>query len=444
MGQDAASPFTEVRLLGPVELGHQDGSSTAIGSRLERTLLAALAANAGLVVPTDTLVEALWGSSPPATARHALHVHASALRRLLGLRPSPLEARPSGYVLMLGPGQLDTERFEALAARGRAELASNQAPRAAEVLEAALAVWRGPALADVPYERVAETEVARLEETRRTTEEDRLEAELAAGHNERAAAMAEALVAAEPLRERRWGQLMLALYRCGRQAEALGRFILVRDMLRDQVGVDTPVTHFTRRGTCALAYQVLGDGPVDLVFITGFTGHLEVRWEDPDLSRLYRRLAAASRLVLLDKRGTGMSDRTEGYPPLPQHVDDVLAVMDAVGCRRAALFGVMDGGAIALLTAVAHPDRVVGVATYATTAVLSAQHHPPGVTREARATLQDDRAIDPGNARFLADRIPHARLALLAGEDTVLWAGDVDAIAAEIEAWLPTLAGRVG
>jgi dienelactone hydrolase len=139
-----------------------------------------------------------------------------------------------------------------------------------------------------------------------------------------------------------------------------------------------------------------------------------------------------------------MSDRTEGYPPLPQHVDDVLAVMDAVGCRRAALFGVMDGGAIALLTAVAHPDRVVGVATYATTAVLSAQHHPPGVTREARATLQDDRAIDPGNARFLADRIPHARLALLAGEDTVLWAGDVDAIAAEIEAWLPTLVGRVG
>src|SRR6266511_364798 len=360
MGQDASSPFTEVRLLGPVELGHQDGSSTAIGSRLERTLLAALAANAGLVVPTDTLVEALWGSSPPATARHALHVHASALRRLLGLRPSPLEARPSGYVLMLGPGQLDTERFEALAARGRAELASNQAPRAAEVLEAALAVWRGPATAGGP------------------------------------------------------------------------------------VGVDTPVTHFTRRGTCALAYQVLGDGPVDLVFITGFTGHLEVRWEDPDLSRLYRRLAAASRLVLLDKRGTGMSDRTEGYPPLPQHVDDVLAVMDAVGCRRAALFGVMDGGAIALLTAVAHPDRVVGVATYATTAVLSAQHHPPGVTREARATLQDDRAIDPGNARFLADRIPHARLALLAGEDTVLWAGDVDAIAAEIEAWLPTLAGRVG
>jgi len=546
MGQDAASPFTEVRLLGPVELGHQDGSSTAIGSRLERTLLAALAANAGLVVPTDALIEALWGSSPPATARHALHVHASALRRLLGLRPSPLEARPSGYVLMLGPGQLDTERFEALAARGRAELASNQAPRAVQLLEAALAVWRGPALADVPYERVAETEVARLEETRRTTEEVRVDAELAAGHNERAAAMAEALVAAEPLRERRWGQLMLALYRCGRQAEALGRFILVRDMLRDQlgvdpgpelqelhlkvlthdpdlarlpaapggpVGVDTPVTHFTRRGTCALAYQVLGDGPVDLVFIPGFTGHLEVRWEDPDLSRLYRRLAAASRLVLLDKRGTGMSDRTEGYPPLPQHVDDVLAVMDAVGSRRAALFGVMDGGAIALLTAVAHPDRVIGVATYATTAVLSAQQHPPGVTREARATLQtvvsqqldveevlplwapsrvgdaafsrwltrymrmgagvggaaeiarrwlemdlravlpdvaaptlvlhrrDDRAIDPGNARFLADRIPHARLALLAGEDTILWAGDVDAIAAEIEAWLPTLVG---
>jgi DNA-binding SARP family transcriptional activator len=566
MGQDAPSPFAEVRLLGPVELGRQDGSSTAVGSRLERTLLAALAVNAGLVVSTDALVEALWGSSPPASARHALHVHASSLRRRLGLRPSPLEARPSGYVLRLGPDQLDTERFEALAATGRAELASDQPLRAAEILEAALTVWRGPALADVPWERVAETEVARLEESRRATEEDRLDAELAAGRSERAAAMAEALVAAEPLRERRWGQLMLALYRGGRQADALGRYVLVRDLLREQLGVDpgpalqelhrrvltqdpeldaarpvpnvsavteTPVTQFARRGTCALAYQVLGDGPADLVFIPGFTGHLEVRWEDPGLSRLFRRLAASSRLVLLDKRGTGMSDRGGGYPPLPQHVDDVLAVMDAVGSRRAALFGVLDGAAIALLTAVAHPDRVAGVATYAAVAALDAtrssltggqplrylsppDHPAPGVTPEARATLEtvvsrqldadevlplwapsrvgdaafsrwltrylrmgagvggaaeiarrwleldlratlpdvaaptlvlhrrDDRAIDPDNARFLAEQIPNARLALLPGEDTILWAGDVDAIAAEVQAWLRTLPGVWG
>jgi pimeloyl-ACP methyl ester carboxylesterase len=274
---------------------------------------------------------------------------------------------------------------------------------------------------------------------------------------------------------------------------------------------DMPVTRFTRRGGSALAYQVLGEGPIDLVFIPGFTGHLEIRWEDPTLSRLFQRLAAGCRLVLLDKRGTGMSDREGGYPPLPEHVDDLIAVMDAVGSRRAALFGVVDGGAIALLTAVAHPDRVAGVATYATAPVLSASDYPPGVTRDQLATLQTllsrlldvdevlplwapsrvgdaafsrwftrymrmgagvggaaeivrrlleidlrtslpevaaptlvlhrrgDRAISAGNASYLAEHIPNAQLVLLPGEDTVLWAGDVDSIAAAIEAWLPTL-----
>ena len=548
MSQAASSPFAEVRLLGPVELGRRDGSSAAVGSGLERTLLAALAVNAGLVVSTGDLIDGLWESGPPPTARHALQVHVSSLRHRLGVSPSPLEARPSGYVLKLDPGQLDTERFESLAATGRAELASNQPARAADVLEAALAVWRGPALADVSGDRLTGTEMARLSEARRATEEDRLDAELAAGRSDRAAAMAEALAAAEPFRERRWGQLMLALYRSGRQAEALRRFILVGDLLRDELGVDPspalrdlhrrmlthapdlelaglpaspggpagddpPVTRFTRRGGSALAYQVLGDGPIDLVFLPGFTGHLEIRWEDPTLSRLFRRLAASSRLVLLDKRGTGMSDRAGGFPPLPEHVDDLLAVMDAVGSRRAALFGVLDGGAIALLCAVAHPDRVAGVATYATAPVLSASDYPPGATPDQLATLQTllsrlldvdevlplwapsrvgdaafsrwltrymrmgagvggaveivqrmletdlravlpevavptlvlhrrgDRAISAGNASYLADHIPGARLVLLPGDDTVLWAGDVDAIAAAIEPWLGGLSG---
>jgi DNA-binding SARP family transcriptional activator/pimeloyl-ACP methyl ester carboxylesterase len=546
MRQTAAAPFAEVRLLGPVELGRRDGSAAAVGSRLERTLLAALAVNAGLVVPADVLVDALWPSRPPPTARHALQVHVSSLRRRLAASPSPLEARPSGYVLKLDPGQLDTERFESLAATGRAELASGHAVRAAEVLAAALAVWRGPAMADVPQDRLTEAEAARLEEARRATEEDLVDAELAAGRSGRAAELAEALAAAEPLRERRWGQLLLALYRCGRQAEALRRFVAVRDLLRDELGVDpgpalrelhrrvlahdpalahppaapaptaeaaTPVTRFTRRAGSALAYQVLGDGPVDLLFIPGFTGHLEVRWEDPSLSRLYRRLAASCRLVLLDKRGTGMSDRAGGYPPLPEHVDDLLAVMDAVGSGRAALFGVLDGGAIALLAAVEHPDRVAGVATYATAPVLSASDYPPGVTREQLATLQTllsrlldveevmplwapsrvgdaafsrwltrymrmgagvggaaeivrrlletdlrealpkvsvptlvlhrrgDRAIGAGNASYLAERVPGAELVLLPGDDTILWAGDVDAVAAAIEPWLRRLAG---
>lgn len=149
-----------------------------------------------------------------------------------------------------------------------------------------------------------------------------------------------------------------------------------------------------------------------------------------------------------------MSDRAGGYPPLADHVDDVLAVMDAVGSTRAALFGVLDGCAIALLTAVNHPDRVAGVVTYATSAVLGAADYPPGLTPEQLATLQTllnrsldvdevlpawapSRVGDDGFARWLT-RSVRATLNLLPGDDTVLWAGNVDAIAASVESWLKT------
>ena len=331
MSQAASSPFAEVRLLGPVELGRRDGSSAGVGSGLERTLLAALAVNAGLVVSTGDLLDGLWGSALPPTARHALQVHASSLRHRLGVSPSPLEARPSGYVLKLDPGQLDTERFEALAATGRAELASSQPALAVHALEAALAVWRGPALADVAADRLTGTEVARLgrppghragparRRAGRRPQRPR-------GRHGRGAGRRRA-VPGTPV-----GPVYAGPYRSGRQAEALRRFVLVGDLLRDELGVDPspalrdlhrkilthdpgleltslpappggpggadpPVTRFTRRGGSALAYQVLGDGPIDLVFLPGFTGHLEIRWEEPTLSHLFRRLAASSRLV---------------------------------------------------------------------------------------------------------------------------------------------------
>jgi pimeloyl-ACP methyl ester carboxylesterase len=389
--------------------------------------------------------------------------------------------------------------------------------------------------------------VTRLEEARRSAEEDRIDAELAAGHSELAAALSRALIDEEPFRERRWCQSMLALYRCGRQAEALDMFAQARSLFRNDLGAEPgpamrtlqqrvlahdpilampigaedrtrprgpiPVTRFARNAGCALAYQVLGDGPPDLVFIPGFTGHLEVRWEDPSLSRLYRRLAERCRLILLDKRGTGMSDRTGGFPPLADHVSDVLCVMDAVGSARAALFGVLDGGSIALLAAAAHPDRVIGVVTYAAIPALAAPDYPHAATpiqvetlatvvndlldvdrvlplwapsrvsdpaftewftrymrmgagvggaadivrrllesdirealpRVSAPTLvlhrRDDRAVDVANARYLAQTVPMAELVLLPGEDTVLWAGDVDAVAAAIEAWLPATGG---
>jgi DNA-binding SARP family transcriptional activator/pimeloyl-ACP methyl ester carboxylesterase len=391
-------------LLGPVDVV-VDGRPVALRSRYARTMLAVLAVRAGQVVPADVLIEALWGRDAPRTARHALHVHASALRRLVGGGPGPsIVGRPGGYVLQVGPGQLDIDRFEEMAGRARAELSSGAVDAARALLGDALALWRGPALADVPWERFADGEVRRWDELRHAAQEDLVDAELAAGRHAEVAGDVERLVGDQPFRERRWGQLMVALYRSGRQADALDRYRQVRTLLGEELGIppsstlqdleamilrqddalairagasagagagaepDVPVTRFARGPAGRLAYQVLDggpDGPDDLVFLPGFGGNVEIRWEEPNLSRLYRRLARSRRLVLLDRRGTGLSDRDTGVPPIEDQVDDVLAVMEAAGVERAALFGVMDGGALALLVAARHPQRVRAVATYA-------------------------------------------------------------------------------
>ena len=106
-----------------------------------------------------------------------------------------------------------------------------------------------------------------------------------------------------------------------------------------------------------VAYQVVGEGPVDLIFIPSAFSHVETNWEEPSVARFFRRLASFSRLVMFDKRGTGMSDRVEGVPTLDERIDDVRAVMEAVGSERAALFGASEGGSIAALFAATIPRR---------------------------------------------------------------------------------------
>jgi pimeloyl-ACP methyl ester carboxylesterase len=117
-----------------------------------------------------------------------------------------------------------------------------------------------------------------------------------------------------------------------------------------------PATHYVRSGDCHLAYQAVGDGPVDLLYIGGGWGHLEARWEWPESARMLRRLASFSRLICFDKRGTGLSDRVAGFPDLETRMDDVGAVMDAVGSERAALLGFSEGGPMSL-TRLARPRR---------------------------------------------------------------------------------------
>lgn len=125
-----------------------------------------------------------------------------------------------------------------------------------------------------------------------------------------------------------------------------------------------PETKYTQSGNIAIAYQVLGAGPVDLLLVPGFVSHLEQAWEDPSYSRFLRRLAEFSRLILFDKRGTGLSDRVAGIPILEERMDDVRAVMNATGSRRAALFGVSEGGAMSILFAATYPERVSALVLY--------------------------------------------------------------------------------
>jgi DNA-binding SARP family transcriptional activator len=232
----------EFRLLGPLEVW-RDGRQLKVGGAKPRALLAVLLLRAGRVVSTDRLIDVLWGEHPPEGAVNALQAHVSALRRALEPEPGQSDAeqvlitRAPGYVLPLASHDLDLVRFEQLIAQARAAIA--QDPRlAVERFSEALGLWRGPALADVGYESFAIGDVARLEEMRLSAVEDRLECELALGRHAEAAAELEGLVAEHPLRERLTGQLMLALYRCGRQADASRVFQSTRRALVDELGME--------------------------------------------------------------------------------------------------------------------------------------------------------------------------------------------------------------
>ena len=230
----AGTPELEVRLLGPIEV-ERGGETVALGGQKPRTLFAALALEPGRVVSVDRLVEALWPGDPPETAAHAVQVYVSQLRKALG---PVLATRAPGYVLELEPERVDAHRFARLAQEGRAALEGGEAEAAEVALREALALWRGPALADFLYEPFAQTHIARLEELRTVVVEERIEADLALGRHVELVSELEALVQAEPLRERPRAQLMLALYRSGRQADALAAYRNARDTLVEELGID--------------------------------------------------------------------------------------------------------------------------------------------------------------------------------------------------------------
>ena len=226
----------EFRLLGPVEV-LRDGRPIALGGAKPRALFAVLLLHANEVVSRDRLIDALWGERPPGTADHSLDVQVSRLRK--AFEPDELlHTRPGGYVLQVEPEQIDVRRFERLLEEGRRANAAGQPAEALEVLEAALALWRGNALSDLEYETFARGEINRLEELRLVAIEERTDAELALGRHDTLIPELEALTAKHPLRERLRGQLMLALHRAGRQAEALRVYSDARTRLVDELGIE--------------------------------------------------------------------------------------------------------------------------------------------------------------------------------------------------------------
>jgi YVTN family beta-propeller protein len=253
------------RVLGPLEVEAADGP-VVLGGPKERLLLALLLTRPNQVVPVETLVGGLWGELPPPTAAKTLQSHVKRLRRALepgrarGAAGEVLVTREPGYLLRVAPGALDAARFEELTAQARRALGEGQADAAASLLREALGLWRGRAFEEFLDTDVGAAESDRLAELRLVALEDRIEAELRLGRHRELVAELEVLVRDQPLRERLWAQLLLALYRSGRQADALLAYQRARKVLVEELGID-PGAELRRLHTAILAQDPALDLP---------------------------------------------------------------------------------------------------------------------------------------------------------------------------------------
>ena len=229
----------EFGILGPLEV-RAAGRAVPLGGSKPRALLALLLLHPNEPVSADALAVALWGEEAPARSTKTVHVHVSRLRKALG-DPDALTTTPAGYRLHVRPHELDAERFRRLVDDGRGALAADEPEHAGALLREALALWRGPPLADLAFAPFAQGAIAALQEERLVALETRLEAELRAGRHAELVPELQRLVAEHPLRERLHGRLMLALYRAGRQADALEAYRHARATLVEQLGLEPGV-----------------------------------------------------------------------------------------------------------------------------------------------------------------------------------------------------------
>jgi WD40 repeat protein/DNA-binding SARP family transcriptional activator len=253
------------QVLGPLEVEADDGP-VVLGGPKERLLLALLLTRPNQVVPVEALIQGLWGEHPPLTAAKTLQSHVKRLRRALepgrarGVAGEVLVTHQPGYLLRVAPGALDATRFEELTAKARRALSDGQADAAASLLREALGLWRGQAFEEFPDADVAVAEADRLAELRRAAVEDRIEADLRLGRHRELVAELDGLVREQPLRERLWAQLLLALYRSGRQADALLAYQRARSVLVEELGID-PGAELRRLHAAVLAQDPALDSP---------------------------------------------------------------------------------------------------------------------------------------------------------------------------------------
>jgi DNA-binding SARP family transcriptional activator/pimeloyl-ACP methyl ester carboxylesterase len=404
----------KIRVLGPLEVRSRSGELYLPRGPKQRLLLATLVLHAPRAVSTDRLADTLWGGDPPAEPAAALRTQVSRLRTLLqaaGAGEDPVRTDPHGYGLRTEEMEVDAGSFEALLQHSRS------APHPGEELRAlteALALWRGDAyeeFSDLPLFLGASR---RLSELRQTAAERRAECLLERGRIDEALAEAQALVHRDLLRERPRALLMRALYRSGRQHEALTVFQEFRRLLSDELGLDPSpalrelenriLRHEAREDAPApggpgegdvprplpgeaglpaasegpglprpqtirfcraadgvrLAFATTGSGP-PLVKVANWLNHLEFDWESPVWRRLFRELGARHLLVRYDERGSGLSDWDPPEMSLDSWVLDLETVVEASGLRRFPLLGISQGCAVCIEYAARHPERVSGL-----------------------------------------------------------------------------------
>ena len=297
-----------------------------------------------------------------------------------------------GYRLRVSRDDVDVHRFRALVRKGDEALRAGAVEQARALLGEAVRLRRGAPFTGVAQHTGLAAEGVRLEEEHLAALEARVAADLAGGLHHELVGELELLVHEHPFRERLWGQLMVALYRSDRQADALAAYQRVRELLRDELGLEpggelrrieaevlrhelqgpepgaptvavpdpsirkSPVAYARTADGVNVAYQVAGEGPIDILAIQGYVHHLDIWWNAPT-DALVRRLTAIGRLVMFDKRGIGLSDRPEKVD-LDGWTLDALSVLDAVGAERVLLLGVSAGALTALQLAACHPERV--------------------------------------------------------------------------------------